>query len=119
MSYETDIEQGLNFARARLAQELNDPDADPSQVADLALATLALVAARDARRRERPAILKTTAFSARRPEPVRASSYDETAPATINFERAAAAVAPRRSARDSDAPCAAQSAPCLRLYRGE
>ena len=117
MSYDMEIEQGLNFARAQLARRLNDPEADPSRVADLALATLALVAARDARRRERPPILKMNASSAPRASNA-CASFDDSAPATINFERAAAALSSRR-ASDSRAARAAQSAPCLRLYREE
>ena len=45
MTYEMEIEQGLSFARAQLAKRLTDPESDPARVADVALATLALVAA--------------------------------------------------------------------------
>ena len=119
MICDMEIEQGLAFARARLAKRLND-DADSPDAADLALAILALVAARDARKRERPAILKMNDFSAPRSHSSRFLS-DDSAPATINFEKAAAALSrPRVSATQASLePRAASNAVYPRLYRGD
>ncbi len=118
MICDTEIEQGLTFARARLAKRLQDVSDDPSDAADLALAILALVAARDARKRERPAILKMSDFPTSRPRFSRAFN-DDSAPATINFEKAAAALAESRVPTPSQESRDATKAPRLKLYRGD
>jgi hypothetical protein len=118
MTYEMEIEQGLSFARAQLAKRLTDPESDPARVADIALATLALVAARDAWKREPPAILKTNAFM----EPcsrVPHAPYDDSAPATIRFEEAVAALSQRNVPKTRREERVPSGTPCLKLYREE
>ena len=120
MTCDMEIEQGLTFARARLAKRLQDVSDDPSDAADLALAILALVAARDARRRERPAILKMSDYSTSRPRSSRAYGEDS-APATINFEKAAAAFSKSRAQTQPSFQnsYAESKTPRLKLYRGD
>ena len=120
MTCDMEIEQGLAFARARLAKRLQDGADDPSDAADLALAILALVAARDARRRERPAILKMNDFPTSNPCSSRAFR-DDSAPATINFQKAAAALSkPRVQTTPAFSDSRAESkTPRLKLFRGE
>ena len=115
--YETEIEKGLSFARALLAKRLDYTNGDPSGTADLALATLALVAARDAQKKS-VSILKfppAIASERRRDHAV----VDESAPATIDFEKAISDL-PSRDVRAVKSPRRSYvetRVPYLRLYQ--
>lgn len=114
-NYDAELENGLTFAREQLVRRLNDSGSDPLTTADVALAALALVAARDARSRESLAFLKFPQFVERRDVARRRGSFDESAPSVVNFATATAAAS--GVSASSPRVLAETRRPRLKLYR--
>lgn len=115
MDNEKDIEKGLAFIRAQLMKRLNRPESDASTT-ELALATLALLAARDAATEERASILKfpTHLTTVKVPEPREESPV--ASPVVIRFEEATKETPTSRSFGASSCAYTEQCVPALRLY---
>ncbi len=99
MSFQNGIEAGLAYAREALTARMAKPEREPETEATLALAILALLAAREAESKD---------------------SANE--PGIINFERAKSELLPRRTHRATSAPRRRRldsDRPRLKIFRGE
>lgn len=105
MKIEDEIEQGLKYAREKLTRLLVDGTGSSSDTADLALAALALVAARERKRQGGNAPIRSAALR---------DVETDAEPRILSFEREAAALRGEYARTQGG-----YVGPCLRLYVGD